>query len=86
MRGEGPSGNNLKSINSSPLKCPGFKRVVWVFRTAVMELLSMLRDLAAGSLQKRAEQIGLEDDNLLKSSVCFSLLLYSGARNAYKHA
>ena len=86
MRREGPSGNNLKSINSSPLKCPGFKRVVWVFCAAVMELLSMLRDLAAGSLRKRAERSGLEDDNLLKSSFCFSLLLCSGARNAYKHA
>lgn len=72
MSGEGPSGNNLKSINSSPLKCRGFKREVWVFRTAVMELLSMLRDLAAGSFWKRAR---VEDDNLLKSNDCFSTSL-----------
>lgn len=80
MRGEGPSGNNLKSINSSHLKCPGFKRVVWVFYMAVMELLSMLRDLAADSLWKRA---GLEDDNLLKCSVSFALLCLGEAKYIY---
>ncbi len=72
MREEGPSGNNLKSIKSSPLKCPGFKRVVWVFCTAVMELLSMLMDLAASSFWKSAE---VEDDSLLKSSVCLSPMI-----------
>lgn len=80
MRGTSPSGNNLKSINSSHLKCPGFKRVVWVFCTAVMELLSMLRDLAADSLRKRA---GVEDDNLVKSSVSLALSCLGEAKYVY---
>lgn len=72
MRREGPSGNNLKSINSSPLKSPGFKRVVWVFRVLVMELLSSLTDLAASSLWERA---GVKDVNLFLSlSVCLCLI------------
>lgn len=70
MRGEGPSGNNLKSINSSPLKSPGFKRVVWVFRMLVMELLSSLSDLAASSLWERA---GVKDVNLLQCPFCLYL-------------
>lgn len=63
MRGEGPSGNNLKSINSSPLKSPGFKRVVWVFCALVMELLNSLTDLAASSLW---ETTGVKDGNLFQ--------------------
>lgn len=70
MRGEGPSGNNLKSINSSPLKSPGFKRVVWVFRALVMELLNSLTDLAAGSLWQTT---GVKDGNLFQCPFLFSL-------------
>lgn len=70
MRGEGPSGNNLKSINSSPLKSPGFKRVVWVFRALVMELLNSLTDLAASSLW---ETTGVKDGNLFQCPFLFSL-------------
>lgn len=68
MRGEGPSGNNLKSINSSPLKSPGFKRVVWVFCALVMELLNSLTDLAASSLW---ETTGVKDGNLFQCPFLF---------------